>query len=329
MSEPTVDSSRMRTLVHSDDLDETREIISSAYSPYELRVLDNAQGFSAWYAEGGFPGVTLSALSYGAETLVAPEPLTSYLLVCQVVHGSVRVLSPGREERVVDAGDTYVLDPYRTFRVHWAPGARMTTIRLSRDTVERAAADALGFEEPVRARFTLGGAVSSAAAGTWAGISAAVQREVLDGGIARTSPLLASQLTRTAAAALMEAHPLITPDPEIRHTGAVAHPAVRRAMQLIEEQADQPLTLSDLACAARLSPRALQEAFRQHLNTTPLTHLREIRLERAHRELLAADGDGRVTVTQIAYRWGFSNLGRFAASYQHRFGNPPSQTLRT
>ncbi|MGI5350625.1 AraC family transcriptional regulator [Streptomyces sp. CA-250714] len=329
MNASAADDSRMRTLVRSDDLDETRELISTAYSPYELRALNRPQDFTAWYAEGGFPGVTLSALSYGTETLVAPEPLTTYLLVCQVHRGRVRVESPGREEQFVDTGDTYVLDPHRRFKVFWGAGARMTTLRLSREVVDRAAGEALGRDEPVRARFALGGAVSAAAAESWSGISAAVHREVMAGGVANTSPLVAAQLTQAAAATLMATHRLLPASEPVRHTGNVAHPAVRRAIQLIEERSDQPLTLSDLAVAARLSPRALQEAFQRYVGRTPLAHLREVRLERAHRDLVAADADGPITVAEIAFRWGFSNLGRFANWYRRRYGHAPSVTLRT
>jgi AraC-like DNA-binding protein len=33
-------------------------------------------------------------------------------------------------------------------------------------------------------------------------------------------------------------------------------------------------------------------------------------------------------VTDVAYRWGFSNLGDFAAAYARRFSELPSTTLR-
>jgi AraC-like DNA-binding protein len=330
MNAPAADDSRMRTLVRSDDLDETREMISTAYSPYELQALERPQDFTAWYAEGSFPGITLSALSYGTETLVAPEPLSSYLLVCQVHTGRIRLESAERrEEQFVSPGDTYVMDPHQRLRVYWAPNTRVTTIRLDRDLAERAAGDSLGREEPARAVFALGGAVSKAAAESWAGVSAAIHREVMSGGVARTSPLVASQLTQTAAAALMATHRLLPGTEPVRHIGNVAHPAVRRAIQLIEERSDQPLTLSDLAVAARCSPRALQEAFQRYVGRTPLAHLREVRLERAHRDLAAADADGSVTVAEIAFRWGFSNLGRFASWYRQRYGHSPSLTLRT
>lgn len=33
-------------------------------------------------------------------------------------------------------------------------------------------------------------------------------------------------------------------------------------------------------------------------------------------------------MTQVAYRWGFNHLSRFAADYRRLFGEVPSQTLR-
>ncbi|MFF0738954.1 helix-turn-helix domain-containing protein [Streptomyces sp. NPDC004111] len=53
----------------------------------------------------------------------------------------------------------------------------------------------------------------------------------------------------------------------------------------------------------------------------------EVRLARAHRDLLRAEPAAR-TVTDIAYRWGFHHPGRFAADYRRTYGEPPSHTLR-
>jgi AraC-like DNA-binding protein len=54
--------------------------------------------------------------------------------------------------------------------------------------------------------------------------------------------------------------------------------------------------------------------------------LRRVRLERAHRDLQAAD-PARQTVTAIAYRWGFPSSSRFAAHYRQVYGVTPSRTL--
>jgi transcriptional regulator GlxA family with amidase domain len=102
---------------------------------------------------------------------------------------------------------------------------------------------------------------------------------------------------------------------------------LRRATAFIHENAHRDITLSDIAAAVNLTPRSVQYTFRRHLGTTPLEYLRRVRLDRAHRELQAADP--RVdTVMAIAGRWGFSHAGRFSSVYKRTFGSPPSETLR-
>jgi transcriptional regulator GlxA family with amidase domain len=89
-----------------------------------------------------------------------------------------------------------------------------------------------------------------------------------------------------------------------------------------------PITVSDVADAACVGPRALQLAFSRHLGMTPKAYVRRVRLEAAHRELQAADPTAGDTVAAIALRWGFPKPDRFAAAYRTEFGVLPSHTLR-
>ena len=89
------------------------------------------------------------------------------------------------------------------------------------------------------------------------------------------------------------------------------------------------LGMDDLAAAAGTTGRALQDAFRRNYDTTPVGHLRTVRLERAYTELQNADATTGVTVDAVARRWGWTSPGQFAVAYQRRFGEPPSRTLRT
>ena len=102
---------------------------------------------------------------------------------------------------------------------------------------------------------------------------------------------------------------------------------VRSAVAFLNAHAAEPISLSELAGAVQLSPRALQAAFRKHLGTTPLGYLRALRMARAHADLQSArPGDGE-TVSMVANRWGFSQLSRFARDYKERYGVSPRETL--
>ncbi|GAA4606469.1 AraC-like DNA-binding protein [Actinoplanes octamycinicus] len=140
-------------------------------------------------------------------------------------------------------------------------------------------------------------------------------------------PLVFGSAARMLAAVTLSTFPntaLDDPTIEDRHD---AHPAtLRRALEFIEANADRDITPLDIAVAARVTLRAVQLAFRRHLNTTPTAYLRKIRLQRAHRDLV--DGDpGVTTVSSIAMRWGFASHSTFTARYRSVYGVPPSQTL--
>ncbi len=102
--------------------------------------------------------------------------------------------------------------------------------------------------------------------------------------------------------------------------------AIRTAIEIIEEEAHLPLTLSTIAARSHISVRALQQGFQRYLDTSPMSYLREVRLQRAHQMLLTSD-PSTVTVASVAYQWGFTNLGRFAAAHAARYRETPTQAL--
>jgi len=111
--------------------------------------------------------------------------------------------------------------------------------------------------------------------------------------------------------------------------GAHALPAtIRRAIAFMEEHLSEPISTADIAEAARLSPRGLQDAFRRMLDRTPTEQLRLLRLEAARSDLLNADPADGATVAAIARRWGFAHGPRFSAAYRERYGETPRETLR-
>ncbi|BBU71515.1 hypothetical protein ICHIJ1_14340 [Fluviibacter phosphoraccumulans] len=86
------------------------------------------------------------------------------------------------------------------------------------------------------------------------------------------------------------------------------------------------VTLDELAEQVNLTPRALQYAFKQHLNITPMRWVRQQRLKQA-RHALKTNPSKEVTVTRAALACGFTNLGVFARYYRVEFGENPSVTL--
>lgn len=109
-------------------------------------------------------------------------------------------------------------------------------------------------------------------------------------------------------------------------SGASGARSVSHAVELLRSDPARPWTVSDLAAAVSTSVRSLQEGFRRTLDTTPTAYLRRLRLEHARDDLITAR-PGSVTVSDVAARWGFLHVSRFAAAYAERFDELPSATL--
>jgi AraC-like DNA-binding protein len=172
--------------------------------------------------------------------------------------------------------------------------------------------------------------VSASARALWSRTVAFIYGQLVGSGITEISPILVQEMTRLAAAALLETFPntamsaAYTPGP-----GRVPPATVRRAAAFIDAHAEQPVTVTEIAAAAGVTARALQYAFPRHYGTTITGYLRRVRLEQAHRQLQAADPTTGTTVGEIARRWGWASPANFATAYRKQYSLPPSHTLRT
>jgi AraC-like DNA-binding protein len=101
-------------------------------------------------------------------------------------------------------------------------------------------------------------------------------------------------------------------------------PTVKRVIDLIEREPGEDLSMARLTAAAGIGSRALQRNFREYVGTSPQEYVRWVRLGRVHDDLSAGVGG---TVAEIAFRWGFTHMSRFAGAYRERYGVAPSATL--
>ncbi|WP_242911361.1 helix-turn-helix domain-containing protein [Actinomadura terrae] len=234
--------------------------------------------------------------------------------------GTIRNHVAGEAEDVYGPGDTVVLAPADRPYGGEIRQARYVITMLDPELL----ADAIGAEEPVRLLDHR--PVSADAGRRLARTIAHLREDLLADPQAAELPLMVSAASHLLAASVLSAFPssALTAGDERPRDGRPV--AVRRAIAFMEDNTALPISTAEIAAAARVSVRALQYAFREHLDTTPLAHLRRVRLAAAHADLRAAD-PATTTVTGVAARWGFLHPGRFAAAYKAAYGHPPSGTL--
>ena len=107
---------------------------------------------------------------------------------------------------------------------------------------------------------------------------------------------------------------------------AVSGRVVARAQRFIDENLGLPLTAADIAEAAHVSVRGLHAAFARAGEPSPLRYLKRARLDAVRHDLTQGDPE-KQSVRDVARRWGFVSLGRFAAEYRDAFGELPRATV--
>lgn len=124
-------------------------------------------------------------------------------------------------------------------------------------------------------------------------------------------------------------HGAVAADAVSHRTRRQALVRLRQARAYIGDCLDQEVVPSivDLCAALGVSERTLQYTFRDTLDMTPGAYLRVLRLNRA-RAMVLDPAYGAESVTQIAMRWGFFHLGRFAGDYRRMFLEGPADTRR-
>jgi AraC-like DNA-binding protein len=139
-------------------------------------------------------------------------------------------------------------------------------------------------------------------------------------------PAMSTRLTRLVIAGLLLSQHNNYTDQLTRPAAVPGSRAIRRAVEFIERRADKIETVADIANEVGLSVRALDHGFQRYVGTPPMSYLRQVRMSRAHDDLVSADPE-LTTASIIARRWGFGHYGRFAAQYRRRYGSKPSETL--
>jgi AraC-like DNA-binding protein len=95
----------------------------------------------------------------------------------------------------------------------------------------------------------------------------------------------------------------------------------------LRERPEEMLSLADLCAEVGAAQRTLNLACEEFLGQSATRYARGRRLDHVRHCLLMSAPDA-TTVTEVAMRYGFWELGRFAQAYRLRFGEHPSKTLK-
>lgn len=268
--------------------------------------------------------VAFKTIYQSADLRFEVEPLHTVIIASTTTSQMER--ASGSADRRYGSKELFAMSyPELPYTTHLLPGQLRTAV-IDLALLARVAATAPA-RRPQPLRLTALDPRSPQAAARWEATRAHIATLLATPETA-DQPLLIATSADLLAAVTLDTFPSTALDDPTIEDRRDAHPAtLRRAMAFIDENAQRGISIADIAAAAFVTPRAVQLAFRTHLDTTPTDYLRGVRLDHAHRDLMAGD-PARETVTSIAYRWGFPSASRFSAYYRLSYGVPPSHTLR-
>lgn len=312
-----------RALVRSRSIRDTEALGSKLLSSHRLQLTDRSE-FDARINGVSLPGVSLYYMKYRAALEVSAPTVGSYFSILLPLEGGLE-LRQGRANVETSAGrGAAVISPAQPFVMKWSPDLSMFCLKIEVAPLQHFAASlyadgAIAFQPEVTSPATLQSLLGCVR------LAELATHRLRPG--QRIPGAVAARIRDHMLLTLLIAQPNTLSEQLITDERAVGRAALHRAIDLIEAF---PATATPRQVAKKtgLSLRALEENFRDSLVTTPSAYILRIRLQRAREDLLGAGSGRGATVKDVAWRWGFTNPGRFAEQYRVAYGENPSDTRR-
>ena len=312
--------------VRSRDVDEAHEVGTRVYHEHRVTVTGDLSRFALTLDATSLGPVTLGWVTYGTQVRIESSHPGHYQVNIPAA-GTMLAACRGRQA-VGGPGRAVVYHPDRPAELTgWTEPAPVLALRIARGALQGKLEQLLDRPLLHPPELALGMDVAAGRGAQWLALVRALADGLADENALIRQPTIAAPFTHSLLTGLLmsASHPYRDElDSPVRSAGLGA---VRAARAYIEAHAARPLSVADIARAAGVGVRGLQQGFQRALGMSPTQYLRHVRLHEAHRELTAAD-PAATTVAELAARWGFAHQGRFAAQYRQRYGVTPAQTLR-
>ena len=316
LSAPAHDLAALRRhrLFQSADLDFTREQISSVLQPHRLQPHGSGLSDTCYLDLLPVGNTSIGAIRFGEMQVHVPE-LADYHLFIMCLQGQGQAIIERKSFRI-DGFHGVMVAPGEQMLASFSPDCEQLFVRLGRETV----AEHSGFRQ---LQFRPDVDLHSPRLGPWLRHLSLLTSDHDMTSLIETEPRIALEYERLLLSFLLSGqdHRDLAD-----RAGGIAPSSVRRAEEYIRSSYAEPLSLADIADAAGVPTRTLLDSFRRFRDTSPIRYLRDVRLDAARDALR---GGAAVTAAQAAMDAGIMHLGRFSQDYHDRFGERPSDTIRS
>lgn len=310
----------------TSDVDYARSRVSEVYCDHRLS-LECGQ-LDAFHYHMPFDGISFNYMGYGPKSEIEPGFLGDFYLIQLPVKGSATIQADGK---IIESNDgkASVLNPSAYTKMTWSDGCEQLMLQISKEKVHSALSGCLGHQVSGDLTFSPYMETSNGQhASWWRHIISFINDCNQPHSFYRTDDMLSNELNNIVKGLLYSL--------EHNHSEklqqddrAVLPKHVRQATDYIKQHAGENLSIEELVAMTGVSERSLFNGFKKCLHITPMQFLQKTRLANARQQLLNPDTSASLSVTEIAVKNGFSQLGRFSAIYRSVYGELPSETKLT
>lgn len=305
------------------DLDEARHRVGELFCRHQIRYAGKGRSLAFRQSFAPLSRMALSYVTYGEDVEIDAGEPEKWFMIHSTLRGHCAMLV-GTRQVSGDSETEVVSSASLGLRMNCSADCSQLVLKVDRSALERQLCILLdgGIRRPLE--FYPGVAGTDAAG--YRRLLSFIGTETEQVDTFFQSTLGHRHLEEAVMTLLLMEFPNNYSDALNSPRGAASPRHVRAAEEFIRAHAAEPISVEEIAGAAGVPVRTLYEGFQRFRHMTPMAYLRAFRQETVRDELLAAPTSA--TVTEIALKWGVTNLGRFAESYRRRYGELPSQTLR-
>ncbi|RLA04620.1 MAG: AraC family transcriptional regulator [Gammaproteobacteria bacterium] len=311
-------------LFTTDKADEAREIVSQVYCDHTL-VPEGKCDLDAQHNRVELSDISLNYLQYGADVKVEPGHLDDFYLFQLPLDGEAEICTNNHTFNT-SPGKSSVINPSEYTKMRWNRSCKKLMVQIKREALEQRLSRILmrPIINPILFHHEIKETDNPHAGSWWNQIWNLVQE--LDNGLDPwRSRFILEDLERSLLTSMLFSFNHNYRDILRKQESTVAPKHVKKLEEYIHNHLQDNITIDDLVSISGVTSRSIYNGFKSFLGTTPMKYILQARLEKVREDLLNPNQSNNVT--QIATKWNFTQLGRFAACYKKVFGESPTETL--
>ncbi len=312
-------------VVNTTQPDEAHEAACSTFTRHKLNLESNINSFHSHICNADLDDISLAFVDYGSPVVIEPGELEDFYLLQIPLSGSADIYA-GCSRCMTSPKTGSIISPNQNFKMDWSADCSFLSVKINQKAVKRKLSDLL--EDPVDQTVMFDVAMDLNAPHL---TSLLHQVKFLKHEVETAFDFLSKNYMKKSYEDMLITGLLLSQPHQYTHLLEASKPGispkhVKRAIDYLQQNLHEKITMQDLSNAAGVTARTLQNSFKEFKGISPMQYLCSKRLSCIHDELRKPNCNK--TVTEIAEMYGITHFGRFAKVYKERYGHHPSKTLK-